>query len=132
VISVAAIVAAFMAGIGIGSQLGGVLSARVDPSRALLLFAVIELSIAAFGSQSCWLFYDQLYQGAPWLYATPMRAALAHFLALLLPTGLMGMSLPFLARATVHDVRTAGQTLGLLYGINCWARESAPRWRPGC
>ena len=41
-----------------------------------------------------------------------------HFLGLFLPTLLMGTSLPFLVRGMVAEVRTAGRTIGLLYGIN--------------
>ena len=40
------------------------------------------------------------------------------------------MSLPFLVRAMVRDARTAGRTIGLLYGVNvlgaAWARCSRP------
>src|SRR5256885_7596636 len=43
--SIAVIVAAFMAGLGLGSHLGGVLSARVGASRALVVFSLCELSI---------------------------------------------------------------------------------------
>ena len=50
--SVAMIVAAFMAGLGIGSHLGGVLSVRLSPQRALLAFGVLEVLIAVFGAVS--------------------------------------------------------------------------------
>src|SRR5512144_2541355 len=62
--SVALIVAAFMAGLGIGSHLGGVLSARLLPGRALLAFGALELAIALFGSVSGPLYYDLLYRRA--------------------------------------------------------------------
>jgi predicted membrane-bound spermidine synthase len=117
--SIAMIVAAFLAGLGAGSHLGGVLSLRVQtPAAALRTFAALELAIGAFGALSCRIFYDWLYPLAPTLYGAPWRAALAHFLALVLPTVLMGMSLPFLVRGLVHDGRTAGSTIGVLYGVN--------------
>jgi predicted membrane-bound spermidine synthase len=116
--SVAAIVAAFMLGLGAGNHGGGSLSVRLSPPSALRAFALVELGVAAFGAVSCWLFYDVLYVRAAWLYASVWRAALVHMAALLLPTFLMGMSLPLLARGTVADTRAAGRTLGLLYGIN--------------
>ncbi|MGH9463401.1 MAG: fused MFS/spermidine synthase [Vicinamibacteria bacterium] len=116
--SVAMIVASFIAGLGIGSHLGGVLSTRRHPRAALRVFAVLEISIALFGAMSCWLFYDVLYLEASWLYTISWRAGLFHFLALLPPTCLMGMSLPFLVQAMVHDVTTAGRTVGYLYGLN--------------
>src|SRR5262245_25820216 len=118
VYSVATIVAAFMLGLGLGSEWGGALSARLSARRALLAFAVLELSIAAFGSLSCWLYYDVLYRRAGWLYASLWSAAPAHVLALLLPTALMGMSLPFLARATVREGEAKGATIGYLYAVN--------------
>ncbi|MBN2371291.1 MAG: fused MFS/spermidine synthase [Vicinamibacteria bacterium] len=116
--SIAIIVSAFMAGMGLGSSLGGVASARFSPRQALLLFAVIELAIAAFGVLSPVVFYDLLYLRAAWLYGSLWRAGLLHFASLIVPTTLMGMSLPFLVRAAVGDAATAGRVVGLLYGIN--------------
>jgi spermidine synthase len=116
--SVAAIVAAFMLGLGAGSHGGGALSVRLSPRAALITFALVELAIGAFGAVSSRLYYDVLYVRASWLYTPVWRAALVHLGVLLPPTFLMGMSLPLLARATVLDARTAGRTLGLLYGIN--------------
>jgi spermidine synthase len=116
--SIAMIVGAFMGGLGAGSYLGGVLSARVDARRALLAFAGLELGIAAFGAASSFLYYDWLYLRGAGLYASPWRAGVMHFLALLVPTGLMGMSLPFLVRATVRAAEGAGRTVGYLYGVN--------------
>src|SRR5947209_19351229 len=65
--SVAMIVAAFMAGLGVGSHLGGVLSLRVDPRGALRLFVLVELGVGAFGAASTLLYYDLLYLRAYWL-----------------------------------------------------------------
>jgi len=116
--SIAVIVASFMAGLGLGSHLGGVLSSRVSARRALSGFAFLEVGIAVFGAASCGLYYDLLYLRGAWLYESMVQASLLHFLALLPPTLLMGMSLPFLARALVHDVGLAGRTVGFLYGVN--------------
>jgi predicted membrane-bound spermidine synthase len=116
--SIAMIVAAFMAGLGAGSHLGGRYSLRLTPRRALLTFALVELGIGAFGASSCWLYYDVLHGRAPWLYASPWTAGPMHFVTLAIPTLLMGTSLPFLVRAMVGEARTAGRTIGVLYGIN--------------
>jgi len=116
--SIAMIVGAFMAGLGAGSHLGGVLSARVSRAGALRTFAALELGIAAFGAASSWIYYDWLYLRAGWLYSPAWRAALLHIASFLVPTALMGMSLPFLVRAMVGDVARAGWTIGSLYGIN--------------
>jgi spermidine synthase len=116
--SIAVIVAAFMVGLGVGSHIGGVFSTRVSASRALVVFASCELAIAGFGALSTHLFYDWLYLRWGWLYAEPLRGALLHFASLAVPTLLMGMSLPFLARAMVRDAETAAATIAFLYGIN--------------
>src|SRR6187200_1492713 len=100
--SIAVIVAAFMLGLGAGSHAGGVISARVTRPRALRLFALIELGIAAFGAVSVFLYVH----GAR-LYEPLWRAALLHIAALAAPTFLMGMSLPFLVRAMVASAPTA-------------------------
>ena len=114
--SVALIVSAFMAGLGLGSWLGGRLSLRLDERRALLAFAALELGLAGLGAASSWLYYD-LVRGLP-PPASLWEAGLVHCLALLPPTTLMGMSLPFLARAVVLDSRTGGRRLGALYALN--------------
>ena len=116
--SIALIVSAFMAGLGLGSHAGGVLSARVTPRRALRLFAVIELLVGVFASVSCRLYYEVPERFLPGLYRSTLGMGLAHFLALVVPTFLMGMSLPFLVRAMVRDTATASRTIGTLYGIN--------------
>ena len=116
--SVAMIVAAFMAGLGIGSHLGGRLSARLEPRTSLRLFALVELAIAGFGAASPFLYYDWLYPLASRLETPSLGAGLAHFAALLPPTLLMGTSLPLLVRAMLGDVASAGRTIGTLYGVN--------------
>ncbi len=116
--SVAMIVGAFMAGLGLGSHRGGVRSAEIGPRRAMQVFGLVEGLIGLWGSMSPFLYYDVLYTRASWLYAAPFRAGVVHFVALLPPTMLMGMSLPFLVRATVRDAATASRTVGRLYGVN--------------
>ncbi len=112
------IVAAFMAGLGFGSHAGGVLSTRVSPAAALRLFAVLELAVGLLAAVSCGFYYDWLARHASFLYSSTTGMAVAHFLALLVPTGLMGMSLPFLVRAMVADTEAASRTIGTLYGTN--------------
>jgi len=118
IVSVSLIVASFMAGLGIGSQLGGLLSGRLSRRAALGAFALLELGIAGFAALSCRLYHEGLGALAAGLYQTTAGSALAHFAAFLLPTTLMGMSLPFLVRATVRDVSSASQVIARLYGVN--------------
>ncbi|HSB60825.1 MAG TPA: spermidine synthase, partial [Vicinamibacteria bacterium] len=116
--SIALIVSAFMAGLGLGSHAGGVMSARVGPRAALLLFAAIELLVGLFAAVSCRLYYEVPERFLPGLYRSTAGMGLAHFMALVVPTALMGMSLPFLVRAMVRDTATASRTIATLYGIN--------------
>lgn len=116
--SMAVIVACFMAGLGCGSYLGGRLSARLSRRQALAAFAATELGIALFGAASCAVYYDWLYLEAAWLYRPLARAVLVHLASLLIPTTLMGMSLPLLVRAMVWDVLGASRVVGTLYGLN--------------
>ena len=117
-LSVALIVGAFMAGIGIGSALGGAWSARVSRRLSLGLFALVEWGVAAFGLFSVPCYYEVLSRRLWWIYSSPPAAAIAHFASLLIPTSLMGMSLPLLARGLVGEAAGAGRILGILYGLN--------------
>ena len=83
--SVAMIVAAFMAGLGIGSHVGGVQSVKLSPSRALVGFVIVEALVALFGLASVPLYYDLLYLRAQGLYASPWMAGLLHLASLLPP-----------------------------------------------
>jgi spermidine synthase len=118
IVSVSLIVAAFMAGLGLGSQAGGVLSTRLSPARALRAFAAVELAIGLFALASPRLYSVGLAAWASPLYRTTAGQALAHFAAFLPPTLLMGLSLPLLVRARVADSATAPRTIAFLYGVN--------------
>jgi predicted membrane-bound spermidine synthase len=118
VYSVTVIVAAFMAGLGTGSLGGGHLADRLGPRGNLLAFAGAELVVGVFGFFSKWLFYDTLYARFGTLAASPTLAAIVLFATLLLPTFLMGASLPLLARALAGSLHTTPRVIGLLYGSN--------------
>ncbi len=74
----ALIVAAFMAGLGIGSYAGGVGRQSCRRPGTLLLFALIELAVGGFAALSCWFYYDFLGANAGWLYASLGRAGVVH------------------------------------------------------
>ncbi len=112
------IVAAFMAGLGIGSLLGGVAADRCSQKNALIGFAVAELAIAGFSLLSRQLYYDVLYQqlGARQIGAPTLVVVL--FGSLLWPTFFMGVSLPLLARAVTNSLGAAAAKVGRLYAVN--------------
>src|SRR5262245_4457846 len=62
VLSVTLVVAAFMAGLGLGSLAGGGLADRLSHRGRLLAFAASEVAIAAFAFSSTWLLYDVMYE----------------------------------------------------------------------
>ena len=116
--SITIIVAAFMAGLGLGNVAGGRMADRLGPRSSLRAFAIAEVSIGVFGLLSKFLFYDVLYARLPQLGENPLVATLVLFVSLLVPTFLMGVSLPLLSRALTHDVGDAGRIIGSLYGWN--------------
>lgn len=128
--SVAVIAASFMAGLGLGSHLGGSLSTRLSARRSLRAFALLELGVAAFAVASPWLLHDVLHGRLLPLYARPALAGLVHFLTLCLPTTFMGMTLPLLTRAVVRDVESAGRRIPLLYGLNTLGAASGALLTP--
>lgn len=118
VLSVTLIVTAFMAGLGLGHMAGGALADRRSRMASLAMFAATGVLIAIFGFASKWLLYDLLY--LQWGHLAGSRAVtfLVLLACLIMPTFLMGMSLPLLARATVRGLKDAPATIGRLYGVN--------------
>ena len=112
------IVAAFMAGLGVGHLAGGYAADRLSRRNALIAFAVAEACISIFGLGSRRLYYDFLYQslGAHQL-STPLLT-LILFGSLLWPTFFMGVSLPLLARAVTLTLSRAAGNVGTLYAVN--------------
>jgi predicted membrane-bound spermidine synthase len=104
------IVAAFMAGLGLGSLGGGYLADRVDRLRSVKLFGLAELLIALFGFFSTTLYYDVLYQRFGHLPIPAVVLGLILFLSLLWPTLLMGASLPGARVVDRRRDRGAGST----------------------
>lgn len=115
--SVTTVVSAFLAGLGLGSLLGGALADRLGPRRSLLAFAASNAGIGAFAWASLWLFYELYRDVAPHLSSTAASFPF-HFLLLVVPTLLMGLSLPLVARGVVASVEEAGRVVGQLYGVN--------------
>ncbi len=118
VYSVTIIVAAYMAGMGVGSLTGGYLADRLSRWGNLALFAGVELGIALFALGSKGFYYDWLYQHNAHLASSPLLMAVVLFVSLLIPTFCMGVSLPSLARALTRSIEMAAGTIGSLYGIN--------------
>nr|CRH04230.1 putative spermidine synthase (Putrescine aminopropyltransferase) [Candidatus Magnetococcus massalia] len=118
--SVTAIVAAFILGLGLGGWLGGKLS--LYSNNRLQLFAGVELLIGLFGLISLPLFdaVGGLTAGLPIAQSGTIAFAL-----ILLPTLLMGATLPLLTAYLVDHQPNVGKQVGTLYFVNTLGSATA-------
>jgi len=132
--SAALVTGVFMAGLGIGGWLGGILADRRDgddPRAGLRLYLGAELLIGILGllisftlphleSISAWASSYRVIRPR-WHVLTAGSYGLRYLIAAMLIgpiTILMGCSLTFLMRSLVRRVRIAGSRAGLLFGMN--------------
>jgi len=112
--SVTMVVTAFMLGLGLGSLGGGVVSK--DPKRpVLLVFAMVELGIGVFGAVSLSIFHAV---GDATLGMSALGTFFVTFFLVLLPTLLMGSTLPLLVAHLVRESGNVGKSVGTLYFVN--------------
>lgn len=123
VFAVTTVLAAFMAGLGLGSWLFGRIADR--QLRPLRLYGLLEIGVGAF----CLLVplllpvvelaYRALARG---LGLSFLAFSLVQFLLVLLlllpPTTLMGATLPLLSRLFATEPASLGRRVGLLYALN--------------
>ena len=112
--SVTVVVTAFMLGLGLGSLAGGWLADRPGVDH-LAAFVGIEVAIAGYGLGSLALFTHVGDLTGP---AGPGVVFLVTFLVVLLPTGLMGATLPLLVGDGVRRSGNVGRSLSVLYFAN--------------
>src|SRR5437016_8683035 len=122
--SITTVVAAYMGGLGLGARLLGRRADR-DP-RPAALYGMLEIAIAVFGLISPLVLgvAHRLYLGiAGALQLTGATGVALRFglalVVLLVPTTLMGGTLPVLTRTFMGSDRSQlKRSLGLLYGLN--------------
>jgi spermidine synthase len=121
--SVSVTIASFFLGLSLGGWLGGRFADRVR--RPLRTYAVLELCAGSVSLAITWLL-------SKWAVWTPLLAPalgersavsavltlLVSLAALVLPTMLMGATLPFLAKHVVREQGALARRIGVLYGIN--------------
>ncbi|MGE0361729.1 MAG: fused MFS/spermidine synthase [Vicinamibacterales bacterium] len=114
------VLAAFMAGLALGSLLAERLARRGQPLR---VFAALEAGIAvsALATPALLGAAGSLYRpltavAGDSLWILTLARFVASFAVLLVPTMLMGATLPVLSRAEL--VRASGARLGTLYAVN--------------
>jgi spermidine synthase len=112
--SVAIVVSAFMLGLGLGSLAGGRLSTRF-PRQGILIFGLAELGIALFGLFSLHIFrWAAVYTSG----ANLPSVVVFSFALLLIPTMLMGATLPILVEHLVRRSGHVGASVSRLYFVN--------------
>jgi predicted membrane-bound spermidine synthase len=112
--SITIIVSAFMLGLGTGALAGGALADRW-PKHALALFALAEGGIGLFALGSPALFR---WVGEATVTASLSVIAAVNFALVLVPTLLMGASLPILVTDVSRRWRNIGRSTGQLYAVN--------------
>ncbi len=112
--SVTVVVTAFMIGLGIGSYLGGKISTRSRFSP-LQLFIAIEMLTALFG-----VFSLQIFSWVETLVAQAslLQTAVLTLSLIIVPTLLMGASLPILINHLIRKNSNVGYSVGALYCVN--------------
>lgn len=122
--AISTVLAAFMGGLALGSRFGGKwIDRRGNP---LLTYGILEGAIGLYCIAVPWLvglipsilgpFYDKYYVDNLFLFGL-LRFILSAVI-LLVPTVLMGASLPVLARYYASDKARFGWEVGRLYALN--------------
>lgn len=117
-VAAALVVGAFLAGLGLGSVVGALLADRLSPARAVLAFAIAECGVGAFALVSKPFLYDWLAMDLAGSVESTFVLFAVCFVGLVLPTALMGASLPLLSRAVSRSVDGLAERIGWLNGLN--------------
>ncbi len=114
--SITIIVSVFMLGIGFGGMLGGWLADKHQKYR-LRLYAATEITIAIYGATSLSLL-NSIIEILSTLGAGGGASAIISMTFLIIPTTLMGMTLPLLTMAFNEHNESIGNSVGMLYFSN--------------
>ncbi|HEU5458984.1 MAG TPA: fused MFS/spermidine synthase, partial [Pyrinomonadaceae bacterium] len=122
-LAVSTVLAAFMGGLALGSALAGKLAARIR--KPLATYGWMEIGIAAYALLVPILFrlIDHVYvliwqQFQPGFFAFSLWRFVLSSLVLLVPTTLMGATLPVLAAALVSSSGRNSNSVTRLYACN--------------
>ncbi len=123
IFAVSTVLTAFMLGLALGSWFLGRVADR--SSRPLLFYALLELliGICAFSLPAILLgsnlFYRWFFRAFhPGLYLMSLVRFLLSVLILIIPTALMGGTLPVMSKFIIRRLDRVGPAIGWLYGIN--------------
>ncbi|MBI2990857.1 MAG: fused MFS/spermidine synthase, partial [Deltaproteobacteria bacterium] len=121
--AIATVLSAFMAGLALGSYSFGRIADR--GKNDFLLYGILEAGVGVYGFLVPWLFalgqrlYIPLYglnDSTPFLFN--LLLFVLSFFLLVLPTLLMGATLPVLSRFFVRSFAQLGRRVGDLYATN--------------
>lgn len=112
--SITLIISVFMMGLGVGAFFGGRIADKFS-QKIILIFCLVELFIGIFGLVSYSLI---LGLQSALIHASLPVLSLFTFLLLLLPTFLMGLTLPLLTGYFNQFIDNIGQSIGTLYFYN--------------
>ena len=112
--SATAVVAAFLLGLGLGAFAGGWAASRW-PTRLLIIYGVIEFAVGLFGFVSLQIFD---WVGIRFTSANMAQTGIVAFALVVLPTLLMGATLPILVAFLVAHRGHVGSGVGILYFVN--------------
>ncbi|MEM7411156.1 MAG: fused MFS/spermidine synthase, partial [Myxococcota bacterium] len=126
-LAVATVLAAYMGGLAFGAALASRYARKL--ARPVLAYGILELGIAIAAlciplgiAASRWLYvalfggHDVLPQSAG--MGTAVFYLICSFAILLVPTAMMGATLPLLARHAVREPGEIGRRIGVLYSVN--------------
>ena len=128
--SISLIVSAFMAGLGVGSLIGARTVRSKSAKTALIMFILCEFLIGAWGLISCRLYYSWIGSQSSWLFESLWLTGIVHFASLVVPTTLMGMSLPYLSQFVARLSPDAASSIGLLYAANIFGASAGALLTP--
>ena len=112
--SITLIISVFMMGLGVGAFFGGRIADKFA-DKIILIFCLVELFIGLFGLVS---YYLILGLQSVLIQASLPVLSVFTFLLLLLPTFLMGLTLPLLTGYFNQFIDNIGQSIGTLYFYN--------------
>lgn len=126
-LAVATVLAAYMGGLALGSAVAGRLATRI--ARPVLVYGLLELGIALaalavpLAIAASRALYVAIFGGQDELPEEGGTASAIYYLAcsfliLMVPTAMMGATLPLLARQAVRDEGEIGSRIGVLYAAN--------------
>lgn len=123
VYAAAAVLASFMGGLALGSVIAGRLADR--SSRPLRAFGIVEALIGVCAAASPWVLdglQALIAAASPVLPESVVAGTLVRLVGagavLLIPTTLMGATMPLVIKASLTQAETLGAKVGVLYAAN--------------